>query len=193
MRIAVVGSHATGKSTLAADLTRSAFRLDLVEEPYHQLLSAGHVFSDPPTIADFETLFEASVALLAGHRAPTIVFDRSPADYLAYLVALQPDVALIECVTATTTALESLDLVVYVPIEQPDRITHPELPRLRRRVDAILREMFVSQAWGWTIPCIEVRGAPSQRATQVAGHLESAAASSARTKIIVELPNERCS
>lgn len=172
MRIAIVGSHATGKSMLLAELARRNADLASVEEPYYHLLSAGHAFSDSPTIADFETLFDASVASFAAHAA-SVIFDRSPADYLAYLVALQPRTALIDRVAAAAAALQTLDLIVYVPIEQPDRIANPEFPRLRRRVSAILREMVVDQTWGWTIPSLEVRGTPGQRAAQVADHLES--------------------
>lgn len=167
MRIAVVGSHTTGKSTLVEALTRRTSELTAVEEPYYRLLADGHVFSDPPTIADFETLFDASIATLTAHQAPAVVFDRSPADYLAYLVALEPRTTFIDHVATAAAALETLDLVVYVPIERPDRVADAALPRLRRKVDAVLREMFVDQTWGWTFPSLEVRGTPSERAAQV--------------------------
>jgi predicted ATPase len=172
MRIAVAGSHATGKSTLVTELARRISELTPVEEPYYQLLAAGHAFGEPPTIDDFETLFDASVASIDQYDSPAVVFDRSPADYLAYLIALQPHTALVGHVAATRTALETLDLLVYVPIERPDRIADPERPRLRHRVDRVLRDMLVSQTWGWTIPCVEVRGTLSQRVNQVARHFE---------------------
>ena len=167
MRIAVVGSHGTGKSTLVAELARVS-ELAPVEEPYYQLLSAGHSFAEPPTIGDFEVLFDAAVTTFATHPTPGIIFDRSPADYLAYVAALQPRTDVSDRVTAAISALMTLDLVVYVPIERPDRLPHAELPRLRRGVDRILRDMFVEHNWGWTTPCVEVHGTVSQRADQVA-------------------------
>lgn len=171
MRIAIVGSHATGKSTLVTELTRRLPTYVAVDEPYYTLTSSGHVFSDPPTFADFEMLCEASMATLAAHDSSHVVFDRSPADYLAYLVALDSHADLVEHVAATGAALESIDLVVYVPIEQPDLVASPELPRLRRKVDAVLREIFVDQTWGWAFPCLDVHGTPAQRAAQVVHHL----------------------
>jgi hypothetical protein len=191
MRIAVVGSHATGKSTLVAELARRMPTVTPVDEPYHSLAAAGHVFSDPPTISDFEILFDASVADLSRPRAPAVVFDRSPADYLAYLVALQPQQPLAERVAAAAASLETLDLIVYVPVERPDRIAGAELPRLRRRVDAVLHDMFVSQGWGWRCPHVEVSGTPSERAAQVARHMESVAPASPRLDHWAEPPNER--
>jgi hypothetical protein len=167
MRIAIVGSHGTGKSTLLAELSRLIPKLTVVEEAYYRLLDAGQGFSDPPTVADFESLFEASIGDLAEHYASPVAFDRSPADYLAYLVALQPGAALVDHVASAAAALETLDLVVYVPIERPDRIAVPELPRLRRRVDDVLREMFIDQSWGWTLPVLEVSGSAAERAAQV--------------------------
>lgn len=168
VRIAVVGSHATGKSTLVAALVRRFPGALLVDEPYHTLAAAGYAFSDPPTVPDFETLFDAAVSTLAiDGAASVIVFDRSPADYLAYLVALQPGRPLPERVTAAANALETLDLIVYVPVERPDRLAGAELPRLRRRVDTVLHDMFVGQTWGWRFPCIEVSGTPSERVEQI--------------------------
>lgn len=171
MRIAIVGSHATGKSTLVAELAQRDRSLVSVDEPYYELLAAGHVFGDAPTVDDFETLFDASVSTLSAQRDGRVVFDRSPADYLAYLVALEPSASHVDRVATAGAALETLDLIVYVPIEAPDRVAHAEHPRLRRRVDAILRGMLIEQSWGWSLPVIEVRGTPSERLRQIADHL----------------------
>jgi hypothetical protein len=37
----------------------------------------------------------------------------------------------------------TLDLLVFVPIERPDRMGVPDAPKLRRRVDRILHELLV--------------------------------------------------
>lgn len=170
MRIAVSGSHATGKSTLLLELQHRFPGMACVDEPYYLLTDRGHPFGDPPTPDDIELLFDQSVATLASAQAANCpaIFDRSPADYLAYLAALRPGESLAERVIAAATALATLDLVVYVPIESPDRIHAPEAPRLRRRVDAVLREMLVEQSWGIVVPVVEVRGTVQQRATQLA-------------------------
>lgn len=167
MRIAVSGSHATGKSTLVRELTAGAPDLIAVEEPYYLLAEEGYPFSDPPSVDDFELLIERSLAEMASARSGSVIFDRSPADYLAYLAALQPGVSMADHISSVAGALATLDLLVYVPIEHPDRIETTEAPRLRRRVDAILRDMLVTQAWGLTVPVVEVEGTPAERARQI--------------------------
>lgn len=172
MRIALAGAHATGKSTLAAELARALPGHRLIEEPYHQLEAEGHVFAAAPALDDFELQLERSLRNLAEERGPAI-FDRSPADHVAYLLAHRdggqaaaarwfPDV-----VAATTT----LDLLVFVPIERPDRIAAPEAGRLRRRVDAALRAGLVAAEWGLRPTVLAVRGPPGARAAQVLAHL----------------------
>jgi len=171
MRIAVSGSHATGKSTLALELTRHFPDMTAVEESYHLLTEQGHAFGDPPTLEDFELLFDHSVATLAAAHSEPVIFDRSPADYLAYIAALSRGAVLPGLVRATTAALATLDLVVYVPVERPDRVHAPEAPRLRRRVDALLRDMLVNQAWGFAVPVVEARGTLNQRTAQLVTRL----------------------
>src|SRR5215831_15577048 len=60
MRIAVSGSHATGKSTLVRELLARIPDLTAVDEAYYVLTDQGHVFADPPTFDDFEVLVEQS-------------------------------------------------------------------------------------------------------------------------------------
>ena len=167
MRIAISGSHATGKSTLSRELEKLLVKYELIEEPYHLLEAAGHAFSDPPGDDDFATLVEYSASLYRKHAATDIIFDRSPADYLAYLAAENADAIRTEHIAATADALATIDLVVFVPIEQPDRIGMADAPKLRRRVDRILREMLVERAWPFSPRTIEVSGSSTRRAQQV--------------------------
>ena len=173
VRIALSGGHATGKSTLMRELAPRLPGTLVIEEPYYLLADEGHAFSDPPTTEDFELLFERSVSLIRKTPASSVLFDRSPADYLAYLTALRPDAAQHERVAAAAAALATLDLVVFVPIERPDRIQTTEAPRLRQRVDRVLREMLVDRSWGIDVPVVEVKGAPNARADQVQTFLKS--------------------
>ena len=173
MRIAISGTHATGKSTLVHEL---AHRLDgfvAMPELYYQLEDEGHVFTDPPTFDDIDMIFERSVESVTTCRDTRVLFDRSPADYLAYLAAIAPTTDLRARVLVARDALAFINLVVFVPIEQPDRLSVTESPRLRRRVDHTLREMLVEQSWGFDLPVIEVRGSPEERADQVLSCLPS--------------------
>ena len=80
MRIAVSGSHATGKSTLIAELAQQLNDFEVLDEPYYVLEEEGHLFEHPPGADDFEVLFRRSVEMLRASESSRILFDRSPAD-----------------------------------------------------------------------------------------------------------------
>lgn len=90
MRIAISGTHCCGKSTLI-----EAFRLrhrDYVHEPeaYEALQEFyGEGFGDEPTADDFYRQLEYQVDRLRQYGVgDRVIFERSPVDYLAYLLAL---------------------------------------------------------------------------------------------------------
>jgi predicted ATPase len=167
MRIAISGSHATGKSTLIAELARRLVGYTTIDEPFYILGDEGHTFGDPPSTEDFELLFSRSVSLLHEQRASNLLFDRSPADYLAYLTALDPGLVSADHIDAAATALATLDLTVFVPIERPDRVEAADVPRLRRRVDRILHDMLVDDSAGFDVRVITISGTVTQRVEQV--------------------------
>ena len=171
MRIAISGSHATGKSTLVAELAHRLSGYTTIDEPFYILEDEGHVFGDPPSTEDFELLFDRSVSLLQELHASNVLFDRSPADYLAYMTALDPALVSADHIEAATTALATLDLVVFVPIERLDRVEAADAPRLRRRVDRILRDMLLDDSAGFGVRVITVSGTVTQRAEQVLAQL----------------------
>lgn len=173
MRIAISGSHATGKTTLVRELAERWTDVTVIDEPYYVLADEGYAFADPPTSDDFEALCERSLSLLKQRQTGRTLFDRSPADYLAYLTALRPENTMADRIREVAAALATLDLVVYVPIESPDRIDVSEAPRLRRRVDELLREMLVDRAWPFEVPALEVRGTSQERAAQVIQYVQS--------------------
>ena len=65
-----------------------------------------------------------------------------------------------------------LDLIVYVPVEEPDRIGHSEVEDLsmRGRVDEELREVL-SGRWVFEAEILEVIGAATERLRQVLTHI----------------------
>ena len=172
MRIAISGTHATGKSTLVDELARRLEGFLAMPELYYQLEDEGHVFADRPTFDDLDMLFERSIESLTTCRAPRALFDRSPLDYLAYLAVMAPETDLRTRVAKAHDTLACLDLVVFVPIEKPDQLAVTEALGLRRRVDRLLREMLVEGSWGFDVPLIEVHGSPQARALRVIHELE---------------------
>jgi hypothetical protein len=76
-------------------------------------------------------------------------------------------------------AMRTLDLVIFVPIEHPERIDPSvfERPRLRRRADDALREIVVEDTWGFIPDAIEVSGTTDERVSQVLTRFARGAAS----------------
>jgi hypothetical protein len=150
MRIAISGTHRTGKSTLVAALGERLPGYRTVAEPYELLAERGYDFADPPTIDDFVIQLKQSLILL---RRPTsnLILDRSPLDFLGYIAAtaggerFNPEAwrAPIE------RAMDSLDMVVFLPADpayDPPGIVDGEDAAFRRAVDAELRDIVGSDS-----------------------------------------------
>ncbi len=175
MRVAVSGTHATGKSTLVVELARHLPGYRVVEEPYYKLLDEGELFAGVPSTDDFEQLLARSVAELEAERARKVLFDRCPADYLGYLAALGgvAESRVAPWFNRVCDAIATLDLVVFVPIERPDRIDGKiEQRRLRKRVHEEIREILVDDAWKIGVPVVEVSGTVEERVWQVLARMQ---------------------
>jgi predicted ATPase len=168
VRIAVSGAHATGKTTLLAELHGRLNQYELVEEPYYELLDEGHDFSDPPSAEDIVPQLERSLARLNGAPGRDVLFDRSPLDFLAYLIALDGPDAAREWIPEVEEALAHLDLIVFVPIERPDRIAAAEAhDRLRTEVDRLLHDIVFDDSFGLGTRHVHVSGSVEARVDQV--------------------------
>jgi predicted ATPase len=174
MRIAVSGAHRTGKTTLIEELDRALSGYEVVEEPYHLLEEEGHVFAEMPSLEDFELQLERSIECLAEVQENQLL-DRCPADLLAYLMTHRDadgfDVEL--WLPRARSAMQQLDLVIFVPIEDPDRIlvSEPDGGELRRRVDEELREILLEDRWDFGVEAVEVTGTVRERVRQVLAYL----------------------
>ncbi|MDY7093213.1 MAG: AAA family ATPase [Acidobacteriota bacterium] len=179
MRIALSGTHRTGKSTLLEELARLLPDYALVEEPYHLLAEEGYVFSQPPSLEDFEAQLERSLEELE-REEEKVLFDRCPLDFLAYL-AVHEDAnhfSLDRWLPQVRDAIENLDLVVLVPIEVPDRIAlvsaDDDGPD-REAVDGELREMLLDDSFELETEVLEVTGTVEERARAVLGAIHGGA------------------
>jgi predicted ATPase len=176
MRIAVSGAHRVGKTTLVEELSAALPAYRTVDEPYHLLEEEGHEFADVPAVEDFELQLERSIACLSEGEGD-VVFDRCPADLLAYLLTHDDADAfdLDAWLPRARDAIAQLDLVVFVPIEDPDRIAMSRTPDAdwRQRVDEQLRAILVDDSHDLAAPVLEVSGSPRDRARQVLAHLSS--------------------
>lgn len=177
MRIAVSGAHRTGKTTLIEELGRSLPGHVIVDEPYHLLAEEGHEFAELPSLEDFELQLERSLRSVLESAADCLL-DRCPCDLLAYLIAHEDSEAFAvdPWLPRVRDAMGRLDLVLFVPIEEPDRVTvsPSDHRRLRRRVDEELRDIVLEDRWDFGVPAIEVAGSPRERARQALQHIRGA-------------------
>ena len=174
MRIAISGAHCTGKSTLVAGLSKALPEHSAVEEPYRLLEEEGYEFTEMPSIEDFELQLERSLGCLKGGE-PNVLFDRCPADFLGYLLThSEAEIFdLKKWLPRVRAAVETLDLIVFVPVEERDRIPLPssEDAALRMEVDERLKEILLDDEFDFDVDVIEVTGAPRERVQQVLAYL----------------------
>lgn len=166
MRIAVSGAHRVGKSTLVEALGDALPKFVTVAEPYELLEEDGYESATPPTTEDFEAQLECSLEAF-GDDQQNVIFDRCPADIVAYLSDSFDDDVWLDRVRE---AMQSLDLVVFVPIEARVQV---ESDALRESVDEKLREILVDDSLGFGVEVMEVHGDVGSRVRQVMSRLKS--------------------
>lgn len=172
MRIAVTGTHGSGKTTLIDDFVEARRDYEREQEPYWALAQQGVPFSDGPTIPDLEEQLAASVKMIAGRaRDADVIFDRSPLDFVAYLEVLaegagsewEPTGKLLASIER---ALSSLDLLVFLPLSKPDEVKISiEHPRFRIHVDRRLKRIVQQDSLGLVggLTVLNLRGTPDER------------------------------
>lgn len=173
MRIAFSGSHRVGKSTLLELVADALPQYTAVDEPCYLLAEEGYECSEPPSFEDFEAQLERSLAALAAlaESEQDVLFDRCPADIFAYLLA-HDDAGAFDAevrLDRTREAMETLDLVVFVPIEERDRIALPshEDREYRLEVHEKLQRILVDDAFGFGTDVLAVQGDVPARVDQV--------------------------
>ncbi len=77
MRIAIVGAHQVGKTTLAEELLENLPGYTLEIEPYHELEAAGFEFSNLPGTEDYLEQFNFSVRQVSRGGINVILIDAS--------------------------------------------------------------------------------------------------------------------
>jgi hypothetical protein len=174
MRIAISGAHRTGKTTLIEELARALPNYEAAEEPYYQLEEEGHEFPAMPSLEDFELQLERSIESIS-ESGESQIFDRCPADFLAYLLSHEDagGFDLERWLPRVRPAMRRLDLVVFVPIEEPDCIDSAALEEtdLRHTVDLELQEIVLDDRWDFGTEVLEVRGSLRNRTRQVLDRL----------------------
>ena len=164
MKIAITGAHRVGKTTLGETLLESLPEYELRQEPYYELEETGHVFSEIPTVEDYLEQLEYSMDQIRKSE-DNVIFDRCPLDILAYIQTMNSLENIPSLYRKVQRIIPELDLLVFVPVEDPDVLSCPEseLPELRYQVNEIVTEWV----WDFGIETIEVHGTLSERREQV--------------------------
>lgn len=168
MRVAFSGAHRTGKTTLLEAVAGLRPGYAVIDEPYRLLEEEGYELADPPSVEDFEQQLRRSFTAIS--EAPVrALFDRCPLDLIAYLRALDSDYDARDWLPDLREAMETIDLVVVVSIEAPDRVPLPahEDRRLRRDVDELIGALVLDDEYGLGAASLAVHGSLDERTRQV--------------------------
>jgi len=167
MRIAVSGSHHTGKTALIDELCSVLPNYSSVAEPFFLLEEQSHLFSHPPSVDDYILQLNYSIDLIINTSDENVFFDRCPLDMLAYLKATNGHERLDfnELNPKIQTALNRLNLIIFLPIEKPDRIIceETEFAELRNTVNDELYELVFNEFGELGFDAFEIAGSIDAR------------------------------
>ncbi|HEX8407947.1 MAG TPA: AAA family ATPase [Thermoanaerobaculia bacterium] len=182
MRIAVSGTHGSGKSTLIEDFV--AAHRDYVHEPepYEWLEDVyGEAVAEEPGVDDFYRQLEVSVERLRDYGAGArVIAERSPLDFLAYMLALnelgragRDCAAIASAVELVAAGIANIDLLVLLPLNGADRIEVPESEdlELRDATNERLLDIVTADPYSLFVSgrpfIVEVHGTRQQRMRQL--------------------------
>jgi predicted ATPase len=173
VRIVVSGTHASGKSTLIADVALRHPGWDVLPDPFELLDDA----SDGPSAAMFAAQLRLSADRLIDETSTDVIAERGPLDFLAYLVAWAElsGSALDQQVRQQATALvvaamRTVDVLVVLPLAARDAIhvSADEHLELREAMNDVLLEMVDDpELIGDHLLVREITGTPAERVAAV--------------------------
>jgi hypothetical protein len=146
LRIAISGTHATGKSTLIEEFIARHPQYTYEPEPYVVLQEVyGETFGDPPTLEDFERQLELNLETIGRYSAgDDVIFERSPFDFVAYIIAIDERRAAEAWTDRIRKVLPRLDLLVFLPLDEGIAVPDSEDPELRQFVDELLQDVLLA-------------------------------------------------
>ena len=198
MRIAVSGTHCCGKSTLIDAFLLNHPDFSHEPEPYIVLQEEyGEDFAAEPSLDDFHRQLEFNVQRLrCYHFGERVIYERSPVDFLAYMMAindLQRDATntriIEDSLDVVIEAIQLLEVIVFLPLDVDDDVIfgtpHSEDLELRRAVDSRLANILngddldLFSASGPKV--LEAHGSTTQRLQTLEAFLSKPMAGHAKT------------
>lgn len=152
MRIAISGTHFIGKSTLIEDFIEKHPEYKNAEEPYYQLLEEKGMEDalEPSLDSLLEELQRSIQQLTETSNEKNMIFDRCPVDFIAYaMCALDKDdidvndSEVADSFTEIKLALNTLDLIIFLPISKDNNIEYTEEnPAYRIAADKNFKKLY---------------------------------------------------
>lgn len=171
VRIAVCGTHCSGKSTLIDDFLRAHRDYVHEPEPYEWLEQYGEELAEEPDVEAFYRQLEISVDRLSQYsKGARVIAERSPVDFIAYMLALNDlgragrDCELnASAIELAAAGIEHLDLLIVLPLNDVDC----EDLELRDAMNERLVEIVTADPYAFFargVPrVVEIHGTPRQR------------------------------
>ena len=164
MRIAVSGTHCSGKSTLIEDFTAAHRHYELVPEPY-ELLDESY---SEPTVDDFHRQLEISVETVRGYPPGAfMIAERSPLDFIAYILALEDAPPAQRALDLAAAGMAHIDLLVVLPLDEEIEAPDAEDRALREAMNERLFSLIGTDEFDLLrnagVRVVEVTGPPRRR------------------------------
>ena len=179
MRIAIIVSFQVGKTTLIEEFSHIHKHVRIFQEAYHSLEEDGFDFNHPPEEHDYEAMIKRSCQDILESPQHSL-FDRCPLDYMALACASESQnwSDLPFDLDHIRDAMNLLDIVVYIPIESPDRITlNPDDTDhdFRHHGDDLVKELLFDDPLNLTqgIQSYEISGSMDQRVAKLTALIKS--------------------
>ncbi|MBD1853372.1 AAA family ATPase [Cyanobacteria bacterium FACHB-502] len=188
MRVAVSGTHCSGKSTLIDHFLMAHPDFAHEPEPYTVLQEDyGELFAADPSADDFYRQLEFNLDRLRCYPpSERVIYERCPIDFMAYLLALddlgidnQAALLVEQSLDRVQAEIELLDLIVFLPLDGMDSnvMFDAEDQAFRIAVDNWLIDILRSDDLNLFSFCrpmiLEVRGSTEKRLLQIESLLES--------------------
>lgn len=128
MRIAVSGTHCSGKSTLIEDFLSAHPEYVHEPEPYEWLEALHGAAAEHDFCAQLELSAERLRSYAPG---ANVIAERCPLDFIAYILALEEPEMHDSHIEAATSGMAHVDLLVILPLDDTTAAPADENPELR--------------------------------------------------------------
>lgn len=152
MRIAISGTHFIGKTTLIEDFIKQHPEYKSEAEPYDQLLEKTVMESalEPSLDGLLEELEYSIQRINESVKEKNIIFDRCPVDFIAYAMCTLDkdrveinDSEVADLFPDIKSALNTLDLIIFLPISKENNIDYTEEnPAYRIAADKNFKKLY---------------------------------------------------